>query len=344
MTQSQTSSCRALSGCLQVMDTLVQAFTFTAPQVSAARSPESRALPFVTRWTPPSDPAPGPRSLRFQRGVHRPPRAGRSNSTRYSPAPGRLGPVPTSPSRPKPRAAPCPDRIRYVSLCNRPGATPFPPPHLRQDKVKFKIETNYLASAAPGPLERDPRRRAHPRPARAPSRPQPGPPLPRPPQTPAPIPTSPFRVDPRPGPHCPVPRVHRPRSLLPRSPWTPARAPLAPVRTPLPDQALTPGPSPPQHLLPRAAPPPAPSPTRSGEPDPSPARPPPARTDPRLCYGANTAVRPGAKRRRGSNTEQMLRDQSARTLPHTTTTHNPRKVGAGLNRRKRGAARDAPRA
>ena len=36
MTQSQASSCWALSGCLQVMDTLVQAFTFTAPQGSTA--------------------------------------------------------------------------------------------------------------------------------------------------------------------------------------------------------------------------------------------------------------------------------------------------------------------
>lgn len=181
------------------------------------------------------------------------PRAGRSNSTPCSPAPGRPGRVPTSPSRPKPRAAPRPDQIRYVPLCNRPGATPFPPPHLRQDKVKFKIETNYLALAAPGPLERGPRRRAHPRPARDSRRPQPGPPPPHHPQTPAPAPTSPFRADPRPGPHCPVPHGPPPRPSLPRSRWTPARvpAPPAPARTPLPDQGLTPLPSPPlQHLPP----------------------------------------------------------------------------------------------
>lgn len=120
------------------------------------------------------------------------------------------------------------------------GATPFPPPHLRQNKVKFKIETNYLASAAPRPPEPGPRRRADPRLARSPA------------QTPVPDRT-------RPPP--------RPRPSTPPS----ARSP-SPRGLPFPPQ-------PP--LLLRASLPPPPAPRAR------PARPrPPARTDPRLCYGA----------------------------------------------------------
>ncbi|XP_055272758.1 uncharacterized protein LOC129549549 [Moschus berezovskii] len=222
-------------------------------KVSAARGPGSRSPALCYAVDPagrpgPRPPAPGAFSPSLgcsgppTADTHQAPRAGRSNSTRGSSAPGRPGPVPTSPLRPKPRAAPRPDRIRYLPLCNRPGATPFPPPHLRQDKVKFKIETNYLASAARGPRSAV-RAAAHtPRRPGPRADPSPGPPPPRPPQTPAPVPTSPFLVDPRPGSHCPVPRGPPPRPPLPRSPWAPAPAPAppAPARTPLPHQALTP--------------------------------------------------------------------------------------------------------
>lgn len=226
------------------------------------RGPGSRSPALCYAVDPAGRPGPQPRTPRgFQpqpRGHGGSPRPTRTRSheqdaaTPRADAPhgdarARCPPAPRAQIRALPAAR---HQVRYEHLCNRPGATPLPPPHLRQDKVKFKIETNYLASAAPRPPERGPRRRAHPRPSRGPAQPAP-----------------------RPGPAWPGP----------------ARTP-PPRADPAPDQALTPRPGPPVSR-PRAAPGPAlptpnliPAPSR--RPDPSPVRPSPARTDPRLCYGA----------------------------------------------------------
>lgn len=177
---------------------------------------------------------------------HQVPRAGR-NSTRLNPAQGCPSRCPPAASAQIRALAPAWDLIRYEHLCNRAGATPFPPPHLRPDKVKFKIETNYLAWAAPRRLERGPRSHAHPgprpplpRPHRPPSRPT----LPLPPQTPVGALTPPPPSDSRPGPHPPLQ-------------LTPSRVPTAPAPSrPRPSQDPTPRPGPHSRARPPILPPP----------------------------------------------------------------------------------------
>ncbi|XP_069424408.1 uncharacterized protein [Ovis canadensis] len=213
---------------------------------------------------------------------------GRSNSTPCSPAPGRPGPVPISPSRLKPRAAPRPDRIRN----QLPGLG---------------------GAGAPGARCALPRT---PPPGQGPA------------QTPARTPTAQSAADPRPGPHFPVPRGPPPRPPLPRSAWTPAPAPTAPFsvdpcpgpRFPGPSQDPTPRPGPlarakpPHSISPQGGPTPSsiphslrrarslPSETPSG-----PHGPPPLL---RLCHGRSINYQGGKKNLKlegGHSEERLLR-------------------------------------
>ncbi|KAL0613331.1 hypothetical protein AAY473_016799, partial [Plecturocebus cupreus] len=145
-----------------------------------------------------------------------------TKTARSSPRQAPRARVPTANSHPKPARGrrTCSGVNTYVIVLR---ATPFPPPHLRQNKVKFKIETNYLASAAPRPREPGPRCRAGPPPGPArspaqtpaPGRPAPSRPRPRPPTPPSagspprglPFPPSP--LSPPPGP-APAPASSRP--------------------------------------------------------------------------------------------------------------------------------------
>lgn len=144
--------------------------------------------------------------------------------TRNGPSPGaRVGEPQRLP--PKPERGPGPQTKSgvntYVIVL---GATPFPPPHLRQNKVKFKIETNYLVSLAPGPRSAVPAAAqtlgpgADPRPPPA-TDPEPGlASTPQPREDPHPAPTGPHSpAVPLPDP-CPSPRP--PALSLPS--WSPS--------------------------------------------------------------------------------------------------------------------------
>lgn len=134
-----------------------------SPRPLLAGGPRGKARPHALGhiWASSnSPPRPrGPLAART-RGGH----AGRAPHPRAAAPRGPAAGAPAPPSRSR-ALGPGPAQIRCESLCNHPrGPRLSPPPHLRQNKVKFKIETNYLASPAPRPRERGPRRRADPRP------------------------------------------------------------------------------------------------------------------------------------------------------------------------------------